>query len=121
MIVRNFLDAEMKTGSSHKGIGNVHSVKLYDDSDFDTPLKFLYYMALPPGTSIGYHQHGNNEEVYVILEGTGQMTVNDAPRDVKPGDVLLNKPGWSHGLVNTSEAELRILVYEADLHSTKKD
>lgn len=115
MIVRNFLHAEMKLGSSHKGKGEVHSVKLYDDGDFESPLKFLYYMVLPPGTSVGYHQHGQNEEVYVILEGAGRMKVNGEDRDVMPGDVLLNKAGWSHGLENTGFEALRILVYEADI------
>jgi mannose-6-phosphate isomerase-like protein (cupin superfamily) len=115
MIVRNFLEAPMKLGSSHKGNGEVHSVKLYDDHDFASPLKFLYYMVMPPGTSIGYHQHGQNEEMYLVLEGTGRMTVNGEERDVKPGDVLLNRAGWSHGLENTGSEPIRLLIYEADL------
>lgn len=115
MIIRNYLEAELKVGSSHKGKGEVQSVKLYEERDFDSPLKFLYYMILPPGTSVGYHEHGSNEEVYVILEGNGTMTVNGTEQAVKPGDVLLNKPGWSHGLENTGEEPIRILVYEADV------
>jgi oxalate decarboxylase/phosphoglucose isomerase-like protein (cupin superfamily) len=31
---------------------------------------------------------------------------------VKTGDVIVNKPGWSHGLENTSDQPLEILVFE---------
>lgn len=116
MIIRNYLEAPLKTASSHKGKGEVRSVKLFDNDDYASRLRFFYYMELPPGTSIGYHTHADtNEEVYVIIEGQGVMTVNGEEQEVKPGDVLLNKPGWSHGLENRSEAVVKLLVYEADV------
>ncbi|WP_438447178.1 cupin domain-containing protein [Gorillibacterium sp. sgz5001074] len=115
MIVRNYLEAPLHTASSHKGKGEVRSVKLFSEEDYASKLKFFYYMELPPGTSIGYHTHKENEEVYVIVEGHGVMTVNGEERPVKPGDVLLNKPGWSHGLENRSDEVVKVLVYEADL------
>jgi quercetin dioxygenase-like cupin family protein len=40
------------------------------------------------------------------------MTVNNEARQVKTGDVILNKPGWSHGLENTSDHVLKLLVFE---------
>ena len=67
---------------------------------------------MDPGTSIGYHQHGENEELYVILEGSGTMTVNGETSKVQAGDVIVNKPGWSHGLENTSETTIKLLVFE---------
>jgi quercetin dioxygenase-like cupin family protein len=115
MIVRNYLHSESRLGSSHKGRGEVKSVRLYDNSDFDTALRFFYYTEIPAQASIGYHTHGQDEEIYVIMEGRGRMTVNGEVREVGPGDVLLNKPGWSHGLENHTDAPLRILVFEAAL------
>lgn len=114
MIVRNFLEAPLRIASSHQGTGEVKSVKLFSEEDYDSKLRFFYYMELPPGTSIGYHGHEQNEEVYVVLEGQGRMTVNGEERDVKPGDVILNKPNWSHGLENSSDSIVRLLVYEAN-------
>lgn len=114
MIVRNFLEAPLRIASSHQGKGEVKSVKLFGKEDYDSKLQFFYYMELPPGTSIGYHEHKQNEEVYVVLEGQGRMTVNGEERDVKPGDVILNKPNWSHGLENASDSIVRLLVYEAN-------
>jgi mannose-6-phosphate isomerase-like protein (cupin superfamily) len=113
VIVRNYLHAEYMMEKSHKGNGLVKSVRLYDSSDFDTALKFFYYTEIPPQASIGYHTHGQDEEIYVIIEGRGRMSVNGEMREVGRGDVLLNKPGWSHGLENHTDAPLRILVFEA--------
>ncbi|SDD32143.1 Cupin domain-containing protein [Paenibacillus sp. UNCCL117] len=115
MIIRNYLQAELGAGSSHRGKGLVHGVRLFDNNDYDSPLRFMYYTEIPPGASIGYHKHGQDEEVYVILEGRGLMTVNGETREVGAGDVILNKPGWSHGLENAFDETMRLLIYEAAL------
>ena len=115
MLVRNYLTMPSKTESSHAGVGEVRNTFVYHRQDFDSPLRFVIYCEIDPGSSIGYHRHGANEEVYVILEGTGWMTVNSEAREVGPGDVLLNKPGWEHGLENRSSVPLKILVFEAAL------
>ncbi len=115
MLVRNFYSMPSESGPSHDGVGDVRNVYVYNAGDFDTPLRFVIYCELEPGRSIGVHRHGANEEVYVILEGRGWMTVNGEEREVVPGDVLLNKPNWEHGLENRSEGLLKILVFEAAL------
>lgn len=97
---------------AHAGKGMVKNTSLYDADDFSTNLHFMIYSELKPGTSIGYHTHQNNEEVYVILEGKGTMTINGREHEVVAGDVILNKPYWSHGLENTSDTELKIIVFE---------
>ena len=112
MIVRNFFEVNGEYQSMHDGVGKAKNVRIFSSEDFETNLNFIIYTEIDPGASIGYHTHGENEEVYVILEGSGQMTVNGAARPVKPGDVLVNKMGWSHGLVNTSVVPLKILVFE---------
>ena len=114
MIVRNYLETQPVYKSSHDGAGKAREVNLFRQEDFDTPLRFIIYTVLEPGNSIGYHPHGQNEEVYVILEGSGLMTVNDEERDAKSGDVFVNKAGWSYGLLNNSDAPLKILVFEVD-------
>ena len=73
---------------------------------------FIIYSELKPGTSIGYHTHENNEEVYVILEGRGTMTIDGQKHEIVAGDVILNKPYGSHGLENTSDTNLKIIVFE---------
>jgi mannose-6-phosphate isomerase-like protein (cupin superfamily) len=114
MIVRNFLDAPGKVQSIHEGKGVGKNARVFDKADFDTPLKFINYIELEPGATIGVHRHGANEEVYVVFGGSGVMITNDERQAVKTGDIILNKPGWEHGVENTSQELLKLFVFEID-------
>jgi len=114
MLIRNLFDAPYELQSIHDGKGRGKNALVFDAADFDTPLKFTRYVEMEPGSSIGVHPHGENEEVYVVLSGNGVMSVNDESQSVKPGDVILNKPGWRHGLANTSQEPLKLFVFEVD-------
>ncbi len=64
---------------------------------------------LPPGGSTLPHYHVETEEIYYILDGTGQMQVGDDVRQVGPGDAIAIPPGASHTLVNTGDSVLKLL------------
>jgi mannose-6-phosphate isomerase-like protein (cupin superfamily) len=115
MIIRNFLEAPSQLQSIHDGQGRGKNSRVFDNADFDTPLKFINYVELEPESSVGLHRHGDNEEVYVVLSGNGIMTVNGERQAVKTGDLILNKPGSEHGLENTAGEPLRFLAFEVDL------
>ncbi|RTE11249.1 cupin domain-containing protein [Paenibacillus whitsoniae] len=117
MDVRNFEQAAMLTETSHRGLGLIRSAKLYAKEDFASPLRFLYYVEIPPGASIGVHTHKADEEMYIILSGRGQMTVDGEIREVGSGDMVLNKPFGSHGLYNHSDDVLKLLIFEAALQA----
>jgi mannose-6-phosphate isomerase-like protein (cupin superfamily) len=114
MLIRNLFDAPYTVQSIHEGKGRGKNALVFDAADFDTPCKFIRYVEMEPYASIGNHPHGANEEVYVVLSGSGVMMVNGESQPVKTGDVILNKPGWQHGLENTSEEPLKLLVFEVD-------
>jgi len=95
----------------HDGTGVVNVTTIMDQ--FETKMQFLHYTVLPPGSTIGAHKHGNNEEFYIILEGIGEMELDGVKHPVVAGDVIKNKPHGTHGLVNISETDdLKILVFE---------
>ena len=112
MEIKNYLRAVHTLGPSHDGEGQIADAQLLNASDFISNLQFVIHSVLKPGTSIGYHTHGDDEEIYIILSGRGQMTVDGETREVGPGDVILNRPRGSHGLSNLSSADLEILVFE---------
>lgn len=116
MNIRNMYDTTPRDLlSCHGGDGVLRHVNVYDKADFQSKLKFVNYTVLPPGTTIGYHQHADNEEMYVILEGTGTMTIDGESTPVKTGDVILNRPYGAHGLQNDSDSDLKLLVFEAGM------
>ena len=64
--------------------------------------------VLGPGADIGRHTHGpDNEELYVIVSGKGFMVLDGEEFEVGPGDVILNRPGGTHGLKNIADAKWR--------------
>ena len=105
------LDRE-KNENCHHGDGVIEMCRVLNQNDFISNCNFVDYAIIPPGCSIGIHKHGNNEEFYLILEGNGIMTVDYQQFNVKKGDLILNRPGGEHGLINNSKKVLKIFVIE---------
>ncbi len=115
---RNFLDAPKQTQeNSHGGRGDVSLYEIWGKSDFTSDVDFVDRVVIPPNSTIGHHRHGNNEEMYIVLEGQGTMTVGDVPVAVKKGDMMLNPAFGEHGLVNDSDADIDILVIQVGIRS----
>ena len=71
------------------------------------------YGELPPGKSgCPFHNHHVEEELFVILEGTGTYRFGAARCEVGPGDVLgapAGGPETAHHLINTGTVPLKYL------------
>ena len=72
--------------------------------------QLLAVMTLPPGSGMGYHQHVEDEEVYVILSGKGIFSDNGQEKEVGPGDMALTLKGESHGITNIGGEPLVFLA-----------
>lgn len=62
-----------------------------------------------PGSSTTPHYHPLTEEIYYILEGTGQMHLGDETQTVGPGDAIAIPPGQVHAITNTGTTTLKFL------------
>ena len=65
--------------------------------------------ALKRGSGIGYHEQ-HEDEIYYVLSGRGVMTIDGKAFDVGPGTAVLTRPGSSHGLKQTGDEDLVILI-----------
>ena len=72
-------------------------------------------VIIPHNSTVGYHKHGNNEEMYIVFEGQGEMCINCEKRKIEKGDMILNTPEGEHGLVNNSDASIELLVIQVSL------
>jgi mannose-6-phosphate isomerase-like protein (cupin superfamily) len=97
---------------AHGGEGSILFGRIFEKGFLRSACNFADYAVIPPGCSIGKHRHGDDEEIYVILEGEGRMFLDGRVHRVGPGSVVLNRPGGEHGLVNDGTEELRIFVVE---------
>lgn len=105
----------------HQGRGNIGVRTIWTHSDFRTNWHFVSHVLMPPGTSIGYHSHDTVEETYVVMKGSGRMTVDDETEEVFAGDSIPNRLGGSHGLYNHTQSEIELFVMAVSMEKGKSD
>lgn len=75
--------------------------------------------AVPPGKrAFPFHNHRVNEEMFFILEGTGELRFGETTYPVRPGDVIACPAGGrdrAHQILNTGEGEMRYLAISTKL------
>ena len=113
MDIRNFLNAPLEKCVIHEGEGLCEHCSVFRAEDFGSPVRFLNYTIIPPQGSFGLHAHGNDNEIYIILEGQGEYTENGRTAQVTDGDIIVNGLYATHGIKNTGSVPMRILVIEA--------
>lgn len=68
-------------------------------------------VVLPPGASVGWHQHVGDTEPYYILKGEGRFIDDDeSATRVKAGDVCLIQVGQWHSIENDTDADLEFMA-----------
>ncbi len=67
-------------------------------------------LTLPPGASIGEHDHVDETEFYWILSGTGIVTEADGEKPVSAGDLVVTGGGASLAIRNDNEVPLVFLA-----------
>lgn len=65
--------------------------------------------SLEPGQATERHYHARTEEIYVLLEGEGEMEVEGDRSHVGPGDAILIPAGAWHQIRATGSGPLRFL------------
>ena len=98
---------EKKEPGPHSGGGTTTAYRFFKDIPGSTLQ--ITRRILEPGAAIGYHLQ-KEEEIYYILSGTGEMTMNGKIFPVKEGDAILTMPGNSHGLKQTGAAPLELII-----------
>ena len=97
---------EMRGGS-----GTVRIEHLFEPgTDLKSPTRLCAKLYLKPGVSIGFHRHENEEEIFVIVKGEGEIDDNGTIRKVAAGDSVLTGNGAGHAVRNTGSDTLEILA-----------
>ena len=62
----------------------------------------------PRGGQVPWHNHAQ-EEVYLVIEGTGEMCLGEERQTVTSGQMVFIPPGVFHQLTNIGDTPLRML------------
>jgi mannose-6-phosphate isomerase-like protein (cupin superfamily) len=96
--------------SVHNGAGPMDYMQLFGPRDtqvakFDlgTNLYFLHRGVLPPGGGIGAHFHNQCEEMFIILDGEAQFTIDSRTSLLKGPAGAPARIGHSHAIYNASD------------------
>jgi mannose-6-phosphate isomerase-like protein (cupin superfamily) len=94
--------------SVHNGSGPMDYMALFDGSgktakfNLGVNLFFLHRGVLPPGGGIGEHFHNYCEEMFVILDGEAEYTIDSRTSVLKGPAGAVSRLGHSHGITNQS-------------------
>lgn len=66
--------------------------------------------CLEPGQAQRAHAHPGADKFYFVLEGRGRFSVGDEEREALTGALVFAPAGVEHGVVNTGETRLSLLI-----------
>jgi mannose-6-phosphate isomerase-like protein (cupin superfamily) len=87
----------------HDGPGALDYMALFDFHTLDTNLQFLHRGVILPKSGIGAHFHNTCEEMFVILDGEAQFTIDGRTSTLKGPAGALCRMGHSHAIYNASD------------------
>lgn len=93
----------------HGGVGRIATRHIWGPEDLSSTWTFLDHAILGPRSSVGYHHHEGLEESFIILEGTGYVTIEDSCFEVAPGSVTFQGIRQAHGIYNRADEELNFI------------
>ena len=112
-MIKDYLKADKQLQrTSYGGTGPVELYELWENADFESNIDFIDCVVVPPGSTIGFHKHGRNEEMYIILGGTGLMKIEESDISVLKDDMILNPDAGSHGLTNNFDGNIEVLIFQ---------
>ena len=75
--------------------------------------------VVPPGKrAFPFHSHRVNDEMFFVVEGSGEIRIGEETHAIRQGDVIACPPGGpetAHQIINNSDAELQYLAVSTNM------
>src|SRR6478735_6068976 len=84
----------------HGGAGTMSFTALLNRGAVTPEFNFLHRGVIPAGAGIGHHFHNMVEEMFMILDGEAQFTIDGRTATVKGPAGVLCRTGHSHAIYN---------------------
>ena len=104
---------EMTTAQREKmrdGDGIINFLHYFTQDELKGDCRLCSKITIQPGDSIGYHEHHDEEEIYIILNGNGLVDDALKPTEVFPGDVVLTRDGQGPSIKNCGDEPLEFIA-----------
>ena len=80
---------------------------------FETDRMFCDLYCFEPGQQQTVHAHAGSDKVYYVLEGCGTFHIDGESEELRANSTVMAPSGVEHGVTNTSDERLVLLVYMA--------
>ena len=87
--------------------------KMKKNNLFETARFFCDIYCFEPGQEQKGHTHGEQDKVYIVLEGQGTFQVGSEKQVLGPGQGTMAPAGEEHGVKNHTDGRLKVLVFVA--------
>jgi mannose-6-phosphate isomerase-like protein (cupin superfamily) len=87
--------------------------KLQKINLFETPNFFCDIYCLEPGQEQKPHTHADADKIYFVLAGAATIRIGGEERVVGKNEICLAAAGIEHGVKNSSNERLILLVFMA--------
>ena len=87
----------------HDGPGSMEFRPLFDAESLETNLFFMHRGILEPKSGIGAHFHNQCEEMFIILDGEAQFTIDGRTSLLKGPAGAPDRLGHSHAIYNATD------------------
>ncbi len=87
--------------------------KMKKNNLFETSRFFCDVYCFEPGQEQKGHIHGEQDKVYIVLEGEGTFQVGSEKQVLGVGQGTMAPAGEEHGVKNHTVKRLRVLVFVA--------
>src|SRR6202167_3325199 len=93
----------LKSKAVHGGPGTLDYVPLFDEETLETNLFFMHRGVIEPRSGIGAHFHNQCEEMFVILDGEAQFTIDGRTSLLHGPAGAPTRLGHSHAIYNATD------------------
>ena len=87
----------------HDGAGSMNIATIMDDKSLSTNLLFWHRGVIEPHSGIGEHFHNRCEEMFVILSGEAEFTINGRTSLLKAPVGAPDRMGSAHAIHNSTD------------------
>jgi mannose-6-phosphate isomerase-like protein (cupin superfamily) len=105
----------------HGGKGSIKYRRAFGPEVFRTNWGYVDHVLIPRGSSLGYHRHDLQEEIYYVISGRGKVTVDEETTDIALGDALPIRLHEAHALESTPQHDLELMVIGIALEKGRFD
>lgn len=105
----------------HNGAGALDYMMLFDAHALETNLYFLHRGVIEPKSGIGEHFHNQCEEMFVILDGEAQFTIDGHTSLLKGPAGAPCKLGHSHAIYNATDKPVQWMNINVSMFKDQYD